>query len=109
MTAGRRGALALLAAYLLVLLAAVKAQAADWLKIHRCEQPSSWTVGGTFQGGLGIYYANWDRWAGKLGLSRRYPDAGMAPPAVQIMVADWAYRNESPRPYWGCFARVGRP
>lgn len=83
---------------------------AAWQRVASCETGATWSgLGATYQGGLGIWYGNWDRWARHFGLSGRYPDAGDAPAIVQIRLADWAYRHESPRPYWGCFATVGRP
>jgi hypothetical protein len=82
---------------------------AYWQRLAQCETGSRWSgLGSTFQGGLGIWWGNWDRWTAILGLSG-YQDAGDAPPLVQIRVADWAYRNDSPRPYWGCMSLVGRP
>jgi hypothetical protein len=78
-----------------------------WNRIHNCEQPSTWSMGGTYQGGLGMYWSTWDWWAGELGLARRYPDAGHAPPIVQMRVADYGYRAH--RGYWGCFRHVGYP
>jgi len=112
----RRTVWALLGAYLAALaLAAERASAAMpasriafWMRVAQCETGSRWGgLGSTYQGGLGIWWGNWDRWARALGLP--YADAGQAPPLVQIRAADWAYRNESPRPYWGCFSTVGRP
>ena len=74
---------------------------AFWLGVARCETGSHWRgLGSTFQGGLGIYSATWDWWARELGLELRYPDAGDAPPLVQIRVADYGFRVH--HGYWGC-------
>lgn len=96
-----------LAAYFTIKVNA--AAASGWMKIHNCEQPGSWTTKGTYQGGLGIWYGNWDKWSTHFKVHYIWPDAGDAPPSIQITIADWAYRHDSPTPYWGCFATVGRP
>src|SRR5215471_5704172 len=63
---------------------------AYWDRVAACETGGRWRgLGATYQGGLGIYAATWDWWAGELGLERRYPDAGDAPRLVQIRVADY--------------------
>jgi Transglycosylase-like domain len=73
---------------------------AFWDGVARCETGSTWTgLGSTYQGGLGIYAPNWDRWAGELGLERRYPDAGDAPRLVQIRVAEYGLEHGAG---WGC-------
>jgi hypothetical protein len=106
---------ALIALVLAVVLAVVVtpasgARSSYWDRLAACETHSAWSgLGQTYQGGLGIWYGNWDRWAGRLGLGDRYPDADDAPRAVQIQVANWAYYNDRPRPYWGCFATIGYP
>ena len=77
------------------------------MRMHQCEQPGSWTVRGNWQGGLGIYSGTWDTGVRELGLSSRYPDANMAPPMIQIAVADYGYRVH--RWGWGCFKTLGYP
>ena len=74
---------------------------AFWDSVAQCETGSHWRgLGPIYQGGLGIFAPNWDRWAGELGLDARYPDAGDAPRLVQIRVADYGRRVH--RGYWGC-------
>jgi len=82
--------------------AALSPQAiAYWRAVARCETGARWAgLGSTYQGGLGIYWSTWDWGARELGLERRYPDAGDAPPLVQIRVADYGYRVHGWR--WGC-------
>lgn len=81
-------------------------------RVHPAENPN-WQQHGTFEGGLGIWYDNWDKWSNHFGLNGIYPSAGDAPPNVQIMVADWAYHywrdGNGRRPYWGSFSHVGYP
>ena len=76
-----------------------------WVRIGRCEQPGSgyaginWSHGGpTYQGGLGIWYGNWDSLKPK-----GYPaDAGQATWRQQMEVA-----NRLAARYgfsaWGCY------
>ena len=76
-----------------------------WLRIGRCEQPGSgyggvnWTHGGpTYQGGLGMWYGNWDslKPAG-------YPaDAGQATWRQQMNVANTLAARYG-FSAWGCY------
>lgn len=105
---------ALIALVVVVSFAIVSAASARpsswWDRLAQCETGGTWSgLGSTYQGGLGVWYGNWDRWARHFGLSARYPDAGDAPRSVQIQLASWAYYNERPRPYWGCQAVIGSP
>jgi hypothetical protein len=66
----------------------------DWRRVAWCETHSRWTMRGpVYSGGLGFYNPTWRLWAGVLGLSRRYPNAADAPPAVQIRVAKYGHRH----------------
>lgn len=69
----------------------------DWGARHRP------TEGHVYEGGVGFYHYTWLQWAHDLGLDRRYPHAYMAPPLVQIRVADYGRRVHAG--YWGCLAR----
>lgn len=85
---------------------------AYWMgPLHHCEQPDSWShlQYREYKGGLGISNGAWNWWAGELGLLRRYPTAGHAPPLVQVRVADYGWRRY--RGNWGCMRHpdVGYP
>jgi len=108
----KQALIALAVAFVLgvVITPASGARSSWWDRLAACETGSRWEgLGSTYQGGLGVWYGNWDRWARRFGLSARYPDAGDAPRSVQIALASWAYYNERPRPYWGCQAVIGSP
>jgi hypothetical protein len=104
----RRLAVALLAAYLLVLALAVKAHAklppatvAFWDRIARCETGSDWQMSGSrYSGGVGFANSTWAWWARELGLIVRYPTADRAPRLVQMRVAEYGLVHY--RGYWGC-------
>ena len=85
------------------------ATVAYWNRMHNCEQPDSWShlYYREYKGGLGISNGAWNWWAGELGLLRRYPTAGHAPPIVQIRVADFGWRKY--RGNWGCMHTIGYP
>jgi hypothetical protein len=65
----------------------------DWGAHHRHLE------GTTFEGGVGFYSGTWSLWAGELGLLRLYPHAYLAPPAVQVRVAEYGFAHGG---YWGC-------
>ena len=74
-----------------------------WKGVAQCETGQNWKgLGSTYQGGLGFYWATWNWWAGELGLLDKYPDAGDAPPLVQIEVAQYGRVVYSG--YWGCIS-----
>jgi hypothetical protein len=58
--------------------------------------------GRVYEGGVGFYWATWAAWARELGLLARYPHAYLAPPRVQIRVAEYGRRVHGG--YWGCLA-----
>lgn len=76
-----------------------------WIRIGRCEQPGdgymgvNWSFdGATFQGGLGIWYGNWDSLK-----PRGYPaDAGQADWRQQMEVANRLAANYG-FSAWGCY------
>lgn len=77
----------------------------NWWQVGHCEEgvlPGGgidWKlVGTTYSGGLGFYNQTWASWAKALGLLRRFPFAGDAPPAVQIEVAEYGWERGG---YWG--------
>jgi hypothetical protein len=82
---------------------------AYWHRMHRCEQPDAWShfQFREYKGGLGMSNGAWNWWARELGLLRRYPTAGHAPPLVQIRVADYGWRKY--RGNWGCMRTIGYP
>lgn len=76
-----------------------------WVRIGRCEQPGpgykgvNWSFSGaTYQGGLGIWYGNWDSLK-----PRGYPsDAGVATWREQMEVANRLAANYG-FSAWGCY------
>lgn len=75
--------------------------------MQRCEEPiTGWTTRGSrYEGGVGFAVSTWSLWAGQLGIAGRYPHAWMAPPLVQIAVAEYGYQH---RGYWGTIEPHGR-
>jgi Transglycosylase-like domain len=83
-----------------------------WTAIAKCETggggPPKWNwgskhrpgEGSAFEGGLGFSADTWQRWAGELGLLRRYPHAYDAPRLVQIRAAVYGTKIHNAR--WGC-------
>jgi len=55
--------------------------------------------GATFEGGVGFFSPTWKLWAGELGLLPLYPHAYLAPPGVQVRVAEYGFARGG---YWGC-------
>ena len=71
---------------------------AFWQQVARCETGGNWRMTGpTYSGGVGFYNSTWSMWAAELKLP--YRNAGHAPRAVQIAVADYGYRVH--HGYWG--------
>ena len=69
----------------------------DWGAHHRHSE------GTTYEGGVGFYSGTWSLWAGELGLSRLYPHAYLAPPPIQVRVAEYGLAHGG---YWGCNRRL---
>ena len=69
----------------------------DWGAHHRHLE------GTRYEGGVGFYSGTWTLWAGELGLVRRYPHAYLAPPVVQVLVAEYGLAHGG---YWGCTRRI---
>ena len=65
----------------------------NWGALHRHLE------GKTYEGGVGFYWRTWNLWAGELGLLRLYPHAYLAPPPVQVRVAQYGFARGG---YWGC-------
>jgi hypothetical protein len=88
-----------------------RAQIQFWMRVGSCETggggPALWDWGarhrpneGTeYEGGVGFAASTWRAWARALGLSARYPHAWMAPPLVQMRVAQYGLGLGG---YWGC-------
>ena len=86
-----------------------------WQRLARCETAGRWNWGrfagtprqrrleGTkFEGGLGFAASTWREWAKAVHVLRRFPNAWMAPPPVQVRVAAYGLRRGG---YWGCLHR----
>ncbi|HEX4672033.1 MAG TPA: transglycosylase family protein [Solirubrobacteraceae bacterium] len=109
---GRRQAIsfgiALLAVVLVALLihtARVYGASSYWDRLAQCETGGQWHQRGAYYvGGLGIYYANWQRWAAAVGVTG---PAWAASREDQIRVAK--YGRLVDRAYWGCMRVVGMP
>lgn len=71
-----------------------------WTRVQGCEEGvTGWsTRGSRYEGGVGFAVTTWAEWSRELGLSGRYPHAYMAPPLVQMAVAEYGWRNGG---YWG--------
>ena len=65
----------------------------NWGALHRHLE------GKTFEGGVGFFSSTWRLWAGDLGLLPLYPHAYLAPPGVQVRVAEYGFARGG---YWGC-------
>jgi hypothetical protein len=53
----------------------------------------------SIEGGVGFFSSTWRLWAGDLGLLPLYPHAYLAPPGVQVRVAEYGFARGG---YWGC-------
>ena len=74
-----------------------------WDKMAQCETNSNWKAPGPeWQGGLGIYFQNWNHYGG-LAFA---PTAGQATKYEQIIVAE-RIREEHGWHAWGCAERIG--
>ena len=84
---------------------------AFWQELAHCETGGHWDWGARhrpgegplFEGGLGFYAGTWTTWRTELGVSYRH--AWQAPPAVQVLVANWGLAHGG---YWGCLRGVPR-
>lgn len=89
--------------WLAAVQAAETARRDAWEALHRCEQPDSWTVQGTFGnglaggGGLGISNGAWTEAGGE----QYAPVPGMATPDQQIAVAEVILARHGAGA-WGC-------
>jgi hypothetical protein len=69
----------------------------------RCETGGNWAASGQeYQGGLGIYWKNWNHYGGR----EFAPTAGQATKFEQIIVAE-RIREEHGWHAWGCADRIG--
>lgn len=68
-------------------LRALQAVVAPLQGLHRCEQPSSWYVRGTYGGGLGIFTGTWLEGIRYGGLWWYPSRPWLATPAMQVAVA----------------------
>lgn len=105
----RPAAVALLLLLLAALAVAVKAAAAApggyWDRLAWCETRGRWHQQGSYYvGGLGIFWANWERWAPRVGVTG---PAWAASREQQIRVARYGRRAD--QAWWGCFEVVGTP
>jgi uncharacterized protein YabE (DUF348 family) len=74
-----------------------------WDKMAECETGGNWAAPGpVFQGGLGIYSANWNHYGGR----EFAPTAGQATREQQIIVAE-RIRREHGWGAWGCAKTIG--
>ena len=74
-----------------------------WDKIAECETGGNWHASGqTYQGGLGIYFQNWNSFGGKAFA----PTAGQATREEQIQVAEQIRARHGFRA-WGCGKKLG--
>ncbi len=74
-----------------------------WDKMAQCETGGRWDAPGpTYQGGLGIYYVNWNHYGGR----QFAPTAGRATREEQIIVAE-RIRREHGWHAWGCAEAIG--
>jgi uncharacterized protein YabE (DUF348 family) len=74
-----------------------------WDKMAECETGGNWNASGqTWQGGLGIYFQNWNHYGG-LDFA---PTAGQATKLEQIVVAE-KIRAEHGWHAWACAKRIG--
>lgn len=74
-----------------------------WDKMARCETGGNWAASGQkYQGGLGIYFQNWNHYGGRVFA----PTAGQATKLEQIIVAE-RIRAEHGWRAWGCARAIG--
>ncbi len=74
-----------------------------WDKMARCETGGNWSASGQeYQGGLGIYWRNWNHYGGR----DFAPTAGQATKFEQIIVAE-KIREDHGWHAWGCADRIG--
>lgn len=74
-----------------------------WDKMARCETGGNWSASGQkYQGGLGIYFQNWNHYGGRAFA----PTAGQATKLEQIIVAE-RIRAEHGWRAWGCAREIG--
>jgi hypothetical protein len=74
-----------------------------WDRMAQCETGGNWAAPGpTYQGGLGIYSANWTHYGGR----QFAPTAGQATREQQIIVAE-RIRKENGWHAWGCAKTLG--
>jgi hypothetical protein len=103
----RAAAVALLVAFVTAVAVAVGRAATPgyWDRLAWCEERGQWHQRGSFYvGGLGIYWANWERWSAAVGVDG---PAWAASREEQIRVARYGRRVD--QAYWGCMAVVGMP
>jgi uncharacterized protein YabE (DUF348 family) len=74
-----------------------------WDKMARCETGGNWAASGQkYQGGLGIYFQNWNHYGGRAFA----PTGGQATKLEQIIVAE-RIRAEHGWRAWGCAREIG--
>ena len=74
-----------------------------WDKMAQCETGGNWKASGQqYQGGLGIWYGNWNHYGGR----EFAPIAGQATKYEQITVAERIRADHGWRA-WGCAKRIG--
>jgi uncharacterized protein YabE (DUF348 family) len=74
-----------------------------WDKMAQCETGGKWdATGQTWQGGLGIYFQNWNHYGGR----NFAPTAGQATKLQQIIVAE-RIREDHGWHAWACAKRIG--
>ena len=74
-----------------------------WDKMAECETGGNWShVGPRYQGGLGIFFQNWNHYGGR----DFAPTADQATKYEQIIVAE-RIREEHGWHAWGCADRIG--
>jgi resuscitation-promoting factor RpfB len=74
-----------------------------WDKMARCETGGNWSASGQeYQGGLGIYWKNWNHYGGR----DFAPTAGQATKFEQVIVAE-KIREDHGWHAWGCADRIG--
>jgi uncharacterized protein YabE (DUF348 family) len=74
-----------------------------WDKMANCETGGNWAASGErYQGGLGIYFQNWNHYGGR----EFAPTGGQATKYEQIIVAE-RIREEHGWRAWGCAKTIG--
>jgi uncharacterized protein YabE (DUF348 family) len=75
----------------------------QWDKMAQCETGGNWSASGQrYQGGLGIYFQNWNHYGGR----EFAPTGGQATKYEQIIVAE-RIREEHGWHAWGCADEIG--